>query len=163
MISASPLIVSCGFSKFLYTVRTASGNSVGELRLKTLPKDPIRLDIAGKPYRIDYAVISNRLVSNDFRFELIGDDGPIASAQKVTGQKQFAVVLGGVEYRYTNQSSLLALRFALTDAAGKMFATVAETTGFSLWRRRFRIDRSEGIDDAVAMFVFFLAVNLQYR
>lgn len=163
MISTSPLIVSCGFSKFHYAVSDASGHSLGELQLKTLPKDPITLQIGAQRYRIDYVVVSNRLIANDFRFALIGDDGPVVSAQKITGQKNFDVDVSGVAYRFTNRSRLFSLRFALTDAAGKMFATVNETTGFSLWRRRFRIDRSEGIDDAVAMFVFFLAVNLQYR
>jgi hypothetical protein len=155
--------VSCGFSKFHYAVSDAAGHSLGELRLKTLPKDPITLDVSGKRYRIDYAVISDRLIANDFRFTLVSEDGTVVSARKITGKKNFDVDLSGVVYRFTNQSSLFALRFTLTDAGGRTIATLAETTGFSLWRRRFRIDRSDSINAAVAMFLFFLAVNLQYR
>jgi hypothetical protein len=163
MLDTSSLIVTCGFSKFHYAVSDTAGRSLGELRLKTLPQDPITLDIDGKRYRIDYTVVSNRLLNNDFRFTLVGNDGPVVSAQKAPGKKHFAVDLRGVTYHFTNQSSLFSLRFALTDAAGRTAMTVKETTGFSLWRRRFRIDRPDNINEAVGMFLFFLATNLQYR
>lgn len=162
-MNTASLIVTSGFSKFRYGVSDISGRDLGELKLRTLPKDPITLDIEGKRYRIDYMVTSDRLLANNVRFALIGDDGQIVSAEKITGRKDFDVVLGGTDYRFTNRSSLFSLGYTLTGPGNRTIATLTETTGFSLWRRRFQIDLQDNIDRPVAIFLFFLAINLRYR
>ena len=163
------LVISSGLSKFRYAVSDTAGRVLGELRLKTLPKDPIVLDFDGRTYRIDYVLTSdrlasNRFIANDFRFTLVDSDGKIlASAEKVSGKKIFSVGVGDATYRFANRKHLFSLGYGLVDANGNAVGDLTETTGFSLWRRRFRFDLPASIDEPVGMFLFFLAINLHFR
>lgn len=161
---SAPLIIASGFSKFRYVVADASGRARGELRLKTLPKDPIQLQIDGRAYRIDYERTNDRFIASDFRFSLIDATGAaLAVADKVAGKKDYIVNIGEATYRFENRSGLFSLGYALTGADPAVAGNLAETTGFSLWKRRFRFDLPTAIDGATGMFLFFLAANLRYR
>jgi hypothetical protein len=163
-MTSTSLLISSGLSKFRYAVSDTAGRVLGELRLKTLPKDPIVLDFGGRTYRIDYVVTSNRFIANDFRFNLVDSDGKIlASADKMPGKRMFSVAVGDATYRFENRKHLFSLGYGLIDANGKAVGGLTETTGFSLWRRRFRFDLPAAIDGPTGMFLFFLAVNLHFR
>lgn len=161
---ASSLLITSGFSKFRYAASFASGTAKGELRLKTLPKDPIAIDFDGHSYRIDYERTRDGVIASDFRFSLVDvDGGTLAFADKVDGKRDYLANLRGTRYRFEKRSGLFSLRYALLDDGGRQVGTLAETTGFSLWSRRFRFDLPDGIDGAIGLFLFFLAVNLHYR
>lgn len=161
---ATSLLIASGVSKFRYTAAVASGTAKGELRLKTLPKDPIVIDFDGRTYRMDYVRTRDRLLGSDFRFSLIDDSGgTLAFADKVDGKRDYLANLRGTRYRFEKRSGLFSLRYALLDDGGRQVGTLAETTGFSLWSRRFRFDLPDGIDGAIGLFLCFLAVNLHFR
>ena len=67
-MAATSLLVTSGFSKFRYAATVASGTAKGELRLKTLPKDPIVIDFDGRSHRIDYERTRDGVIASDFRF-----------------------------------------------------------------------------------------------
>ena len=158
------LLIASGFGKFRYAVSDASGRARGELRLKTLPKDPIAIDFDGRGYRIDYVRTRDDPVASDFRFSLVAGNGEaLASADKARRRRDFNATLRGVGYRFERRASLFSLRYAVLDGGGKQVGTLRETTGFSLWKRRFRLDLPEGADGAFGVFLFFLAVNLHFR
>ncbi len=76
------------------------------MRLKTLPKDPIELDIDSRTYRIDYERTNDRFVS-DFRFSLVDAKGAVlAVADKVAGKKDYVVNIGERTYRFESRSSV---------------------------------------------------------
>ena len=160
---ATSLLITSGFSKFRYAASVASGTAKGELRLKTLPKDPIAIDFDGHSYRIDYERTRDGVIASDFRFSLVDGHGEtLAFADKVDGRHDYVVNLCGTGYRFEKRAGLFSLGYALLDD-GRQVGVLAETTGFSLWKRRFRFDLPDGIDGAIGLFLFFLAVNLHYR
>lgn len=161
---ATSLLIASGASKFRYTATVASGTAKGELRLKTLPKDPIVIDFDGRAYRIDYERTRDGFIASDFRFSLVDGDGEtLAFADKLQGKRDYLANLRGTRYRFEKRSGLFSLRYALLDESGRQVGTFAETTGFSLWSRRFRFDLPDGIDGATGLFLCFLAVNLHFR
>jgi len=161
---ATCLLVTSGFTKFRYVATVASGTEKGELRLKTLPKDPIVIDFDGSTYRIDFERTRDGFVVDGFRFTLRDAAGkPMASGEKVAGKRAFTVALDDAPYRFEKRGGLFSLRFVLLDANGTALGALAETTGFSLWKRRFRFDLPDGIDGATGLFLFFLVVNLHFR
>jgi hypothetical protein len=163
-MATESLILSSGFSKFHYTVSDMAGRVRGELRLKTLPKDPITLKFDGRRFDIDYARTSDRSIANDFRFSLVaGNDSVMANAEKATGKQDFVVDIGAVAYRFEKRSGLFSFRYALIDGNGTIACTLTEITGLSLWKRRFRLELGAEVDGAIGIFLFFLAVNLRYR
>lgn len=161
---ATSLLIGSGFSKFRYAAGVASGTAKGELRLKTLPKDPIVIDFDGRTYRIDHERTHDGLLASDFRFSLVDDNGEtLAFADKVKGKRDYVANLRGTTFRFEKRAGMFSLRYALLDDAGRQVGTLAETTGFSLWKRRFRFDLPDGINAAIGLFLFFLAVNLHFR
>ncbi len=167
-MAATSLLITSGFSKFRYAVAVASGTAKGELRLKTLPKDPIMIDFDGHTYRIDYERTRDGVIASDFRFSLVdgdGDDngGTLAFADKVKGKHDYVANLRGKTFRFEKRSGLFSLRYALLDDTGRQVGTLAETTGFTLWKRSFRFDLPEAVDGPTGLFLFFLAVNLHFR
>ena len=163
-MAAISLLITSGFSKFRYAAAVASGTAKGELRLKTLPKDPIVIDFDGRAYRIDYARTRDGFVVDDFRFSLVDDNGgTLAFADKVKGKHDYVANLRGKTFRFEKRSGLFSLRYALLDDTGRQVGTLAETTGFTLWKRSFRFDLPEAVDGPTGLFLFFLAVNLHFR
>lgn len=161
---ATSLLITSGFSKFRYAVAVASGTAKGELRLKTLPKDPIVVDFDGRSYRIDCERTRDGLIVSDFRFSLVdGDGGTLAFADKVDGKRDYVANVRGTTFRFEKRPGVFSLRYALLDAGGRTVGTLAETTGFTLWKRSFRFDLPEGVDGPTGVFLFFLAVNLHFR
>lgn len=165
---ATSLLITSGFSKFHYAIAVASGMAKGELRLKTLPKDPIVIDFDGRTYRIDYARTRDGFVADDFRFSLVDGDGDdhgetLAFADKVTGKRDYVANLRGTTFRFEKRGGLFSLGYALLDATGRQVGTLTETTGFSLWKRSFRFDLPDDIDGATGVFLFFLMANLHFR
>lgn len=165
---ATSLLITSGFSKFRYAVAVASGTAKGELRLKTLPKDPIVIDFDGRTYRIDYARARDGFVADDFRFSLVDGDGDgngetLAFADKVKGKRDYVANLRGKTFRFEKRSGLFSLGYALLDDTGRQVGKLAETTGFTLWKRSFRFDLPASVDGPTGLFLFFLAVNLHFR
>jgi len=161
---ATSLLITSGFSKFRYTVSIASGTAKGELRLKTWPKDPIVIDFGGRTYRIDYERTRDRMLGSDFRFSLVDDGGEtLAFADKVGGKRDYVANVRGTTFRFEKRPGAFSLRYALLDDGGRQVGALAETTGFTLWKRRFRFDLPDAVDGATGVFLFFLAVNLHYR
>lgn len=160
----SPLIITSGFSKFRYTVSNDSGRRHGELRLRTLPSDPITLSFDDRNYRIDAERISDRMINNDFRFTLVDSDGTtLATADKLQGRRAFAVDIAGVAARFEHRGNPFSLDYALLDAQGASVGRLRDITGFTLWSRKFRFDRDTEIEGPVGVFLFFLAINLYFR
>ncbi|MGN6153995.1 MAG: hypothetical protein ACTHOH_18625 [Lysobacteraceae bacterium] len=169
---ATSLLVTCGFSKFRYAATVASGTAKGELRLKTLPKDPIVIDFDGRTSRIDYVRTRDGLVASDFRFSLVDGDGDgdsdgsgetLAFADKVHGRRDYVANVRGTPFRFEKRPGVFSLHYALLDDGGRQVGTLAETTGFTLWKRSFRFDLPESVDGPTGLFLFFLAVNLHFR
>lgn len=161
---ATSLLITCGFSKFRYAVAVASGTAKGELRLKTWPNDPIVIDFDGRSYRIDYARTQDGFVADDFRFSLVDGNGEtLASADKVKRKHDYLANLHGTTFRFEKRAGLFSLRYALLDDTGREVGTLAETTGFTLWKRSFRFDLPASVDGPTGLFLFFLAVNLHFR
>lgn len=161
---ATSLLITSGFSKFRYTAAVASGTAKGELRLKTLPKDPIVIDFDGRTYRIDYARTRDGVIVSDFRFSLVDGDGEtLAFADKAHGRRDYVVNLRGKTFPFEKRTGMFSLRYALLDDGGRQVGALAETTGFSLWKRHFRFDLPGAVDGPTGLFLFFLAVNLHFR
>ncbi len=162
-MARTTLLVSSGATLRPQVVTLPSGSVIGELHRNWLPRQPLVLNLDGRQFHIGFGVTSNRYLTNDFRFELLDGDAVLASATKRFGDKLFDVRLGDSACRLVNRNRWFSLRFVLTDTAGRELGEIIETTGFSLWRRRFRIDMPESISRAEAMFLFFLANNTTYR
>lgn len=161
---ATSLLITSGFSKFRYAVAVASGTAKGELRLKTLPKDPIIIDFDGRTYRIDYERTRDGLIVSDFRFSLVDGNGEtLAFADKVDGKRDYVANLRGTGHRFEKRPGVFSLHYALLDDGGRTVGKLAETTGFTLWKRSFRFDLPESVDGPTGLFLFFLAVNLHFR
>lgn len=167
-MAATSLLVTSGFSKFRYAAAVASGTAKGELRLKTMPKDPIVIDFDGRSHRIDYERTRDGVIASDFRFSLVDGDGDgngetLAFADKVDGKRDYLANLRGTTFRFEKRPGVFSLHYALLDGSGRTVGTLAETTGFTLWKRSFRFDLPESVDGPTGLFLFFLAVNLHYR
>jgi hypothetical protein len=161
---ATSLLITSGFSKFRYAVSVASGTAKGQLRLKTLPKDPIVIDFDGRSYRIDYERTRDGLVVSDFRFSLIDGNGEtLAFADKVDGKRDYIANVRGTAFRFEKRPGVFSLHYALLDDTGRQVGKLAETTGFTLWKRSFRFDLPDAVDGPTGLFLFFLAVNLHFR
>jgi hypothetical protein len=161
---ATSLLITSGFSKFRYAASVASGTAKGELRLKTLPKDPIVVDFDGRSYRIDYERTRDGLIVSDFRFSLVDGDGEtLAFADKVDGKRDYVANVRGTPFRFEKRPGVFSLHYALLDEGRCTVGKLAETTGFTLWKRSFRFDLPESVDGPTGLFLFFLAVNLHFR
>ena len=146
-----------------YIAATPSGRIVATLHRPTLPRQPSRLDVEGRGYRIEHAVASNHVLLNDFRYALVDDAGTLASCVAKPAVRDTHVAIGDAGYRLVRRNRWLSMRYTLEDAQGRTLGGIVETTGFSLWRRKFDLDMPESIGTPAAMFLFFLAANFTYR
>ena len=161
-MTAIRLQVTGGSALAPYVATSPSGKTVGELHRNWLPRQPLELRFEGRTYRIEHRVVSNRFVNNDFRFELVGADGVLATAIKRVGEKAFDIAIGEETWRLVNRNRWLSMHFTLETGSGRELGGIEETTGFSLWRRRFELRMPEAVGGPVALFLFFLAANHTY-
>ena len=157
------LLVSVASGLSPYIATTPSGQVVATLHRNTLPREPLTLDYQGQAYRIEHVVASNHLLLNDFRYALVDDSGTLASCIAKPATRTTEVKIGDIDYRLVRRSSWWSMRYALEDAGGRPLGEIVETTGISLWRRKFRGDVPGDIGGPAAMFLFFLAANFRFR
>ena len=101
---------------------------------------------------------------NDFRYDLVdGGGATLASCIAKPATRVTEVKIGEADYRLVRRNRWWSMRYVLEDANGRGLGEIVETTGISLWRRKFRIDVREDIGKPVAMFLFFLAANFTFR
>ena len=158
------LLVSVNSGLSSYIATTPSGAPVATLERNAWPRQPLPLDVEGRPYRIEHGVASNHVVLNDFRYALVDDGGAtLASCIAKPATRVTEVKIGGADYRLVRRNRWWSMRYLLEDANGRSLGEIVETTGMSLWRRTFRIDVPEDIGIPAAMFLFFLAANFTFR
>jgi hypothetical protein len=163
-VSRTMLKITAGLAISPIEVEDVSRGARGTLRPKALPRDPIVVEFDGRTYRIDHERTRDGLIASDIRFSLIDDGGrTLAVADKVDGRRGYIVDLGGATYRLEKGSSLFALRYALLDGEGTQVGLLAQTTGFTLWKRRFRVDLPASVDAPTGVFLFFLVANVHFR
>ena len=158
------LLITSGTPTFGYSVTDATGRTRGELPLRWMPGDPIVLRFDGRDYRIDFERTRSGYVNDGFRFSLVDTQGDtLATAEKVHGKRIFQASIHGMAHRLEKRGGFFSLRYELRAANGDMIGSLIETTGFSLWKRRFRWELPTGIGGPVGLFLFFLVANLHFR
>jgi len=147
-----------------YIAATPSGRTMATLHRPTLPKQPSRLEVEGRAYRIEHAVASNHVLLNDFRYALVdAAGGTLACCTAKPAVRATDVTIGDAGYRLVRRNRWLSMRYTLEDAQDRALGRIVETTGFSLWRRKFALEMPEPIGLPAAMFLFFLAATFTYR
>lgn len=162
-MAAIRLQVSMNSGLSPYVATTSSGRTVATLQRPTLPKQPLQLEAEGRQYRIEHGVASNNLVLNDFRYALVDDAGTLASCIAKPATRTMEVDIGDTRYQLVRRNRWWSMHYLLEGSGGRRLGGVIETTGFSLWRRKFQLDAPETLGIPAAMFLFFLAVNSTYR
>lgn len=146
-----------------YVATTSSGRTLATLHRNARPKQPWLLDMEGRQYRITHEVVSNNLLLNDFRYTLVDGETTLASCIATPAVRSTEVLIGDVRYRWVRRSRWLSIRYSLEDVQGRSLGSIVETTGFSLWRRKFQLEMPESLDAPQAMFLFYLVANFSFR
>ena len=142
-----------------YVVTTPTGSKRGEIRHPTWPMQPTELEFEGTQHRIVYQSTTARFLANDARFDLMTGDTVLAWASKRVGERAFDLHANGHAYRLSSRNRWLRMHFVMQDDHGHTVGEIRETTGLTLWRRRFEVRVPESLGGPVAMFAFFLAAN----
>lgn len=146
-----------------YVAVTSSGREVATLHRNTLPRQPWTLDIEGQPFHITHQVASNRLLMNDYGYALMAGDAVLASCIAKPAVRTTQVMIGDARYHLIRRNRWLSVRYMLEDGNGRTVGSITETTGFSLWRRKFQLEMPDEIGGPAAMFLFFLVANFSFR
>ena len=146
-----------------YVVSTTSGRQVATLLRNTWPREPWQLDFEGRQYLIWHKVATNKMFLNDYRYALMDGEATLASCLAKPATRTTDVTIGDGSYRLVRRGFLFSIRYALEDGNGRPLGTIAETSGFSLWRRRFLIEVPDTIGGPQAMFLFYLVANFSFR
>ena len=158
------LLVSVNSGLSPYIATTPSGKPVAVLERNTWPKQPLRLEVDGRAHRILHEVASHHFLLNNFRYALVDDLGvTLASCIAAPATRTTEVRIGDADYRLVRRKRWWSMHFELQDAHGRPLGQIIETTGISLWRRKFRVDAPADIGAPAAMFLFFLAATFTFR
>ena len=146
-----------------YVATTSSGRTVATLHRNAWPKQPWVLAMAGREYRITHEVASNKLLLNDFRYALMDGEATLASCIATPAVRTTEVLIGDVSYHLVRRNRWLSICYVLEDGNGRALGSIVETTGFSLWRRKFQLEMPESLGAPQAMFLFYLVANFSFR
>jgi len=155
------VLMKSGLSPYVAT--TESGRVVATLHRPTWPKQPSLLDMGGRQYRIVHEAASNNFLLNDHRYALMDGEATLASCIAKPAVRTTDVAIGDVTCHLVRRNRWLSIRYAVEDGNGRELGSIAETTGFSLWRRRFLVEVPDGLGGPQAMFLFYLVATFSFR
>ena len=155
------VLMKSGMSPYVAT--TDGGRQVATLHRPTWPKQPSRLDMEGRMYTITHGASTNNFLLNDYQHALMDGEAELASCIAKPGMRTTEVAIGDATYLLVRRNRWGSVRYALEDSGGRELGGIVETTGFSLWRRKFRLEVPEGIGGAQAMFLFHLVAAFSFR
>lgn len=165
------IMARSGRTKFSYELLGPDG-PIGTLALPTAvphattpgarPADGsyVRITLPGDELRVEYQIVRQSGVRNDYRFRLMRELDELCFARG--SRHRWEVTVGPDAHTLRNRSNLFRARFEILRNE-TLVGEIAETKLLALVRRDFRIDLPETMSDGVRAFVFFLAANAVFR
>ena len=127
-------------------------------------KDHVKIIWGDRSLHVEYDLLSDRAVRpNDLKFSLVEGNATLATATVCVGRRPTWTIDCDVgQILLILQARFFGHRFAAYSDAVQI-GRIQETTGFSLWRRKFEIALPDAVDPALQAFLFFLCVNAWFR
>ena len=120
------LTAKCSFLKFKYSIFDSNQQLIGSLELpnyamiprngwakKALPKkyqDAVQINLRGHPYHLECELLSNRMISNDYRYFLLGGGNIIASADARVGHSTYMFESSGSTYSLVDKGGIFSIK-----------------------------------------------------